>query len=186
LRFGSASFRTSHQLRPASWERSKINGLTQTLFTMTRQIIFPSEVAEITLSYNCILPRNCATIHCSNDAVEVFRCRWDAGKINFVEEFKILLMNRANRVLGIVNISQGGVSGTVADPKLIFAAALKASASCIIAAHNHPSGNLTPSQADIQLTAKLKEAGKFLDLPVLDHVIITQDGYYSFADEGLL
>jgi DNA repair protein RadC len=155
-------------------------------FTMTRQIIFPSEVAEISLSYNCILPRNCATIHCSSDAVEVFRCRWDKSRIGFVEEFKILLMNRANRVLGIVNISQGGISGTVADPKLIFAAALKASVSCIIAAHNHPSGNLTPSQADIQLTHKLKEAGKFLDLPVLDHVILTQESYYSFADEGLL
>jgi hypothetical protein len=107
LRFGSASSRTGQPLRPASWKKGKINGLTQTLFTMTRQIIFPSEVAEITLSYNCILPRNCATIHCSNDAVEVFRCRWDKSKIGFVEEFKILLLNRANRVLGISQISQG-------------------------------------------------------------------------------
>jgi DNA repair protein RadC len=153
---------------------------------MTRQIIFPSEVAEITLAYSCLLPKNCATIHCSNDAVEVFRCRWDARKINFVEEFKILLMNRANRVLGIVNISQGGIAGTVADPKLIFAAALKSAASALICCHNHPSQNLTPSQADIQLTRKLKEAGKFLDLPVLDHVILTQESHYSFADEGLL
>lgn len=153
---------------------------------MTQTIIFPSEVAEITLSYHGQLSKHAPTILCSFDAAETFRCRWDLGKINFVEEFKVLLMNRANRVLGIVNISQGGIAGTVADPKLIFAAALKASASSLIACHNHPSQNLKPSQADIQLTAKLKEAGKFLDLPLLDHIILTQDGYYSFADEGLL
>ena len=153
---------------------------------MTRQIIFPSEVAEISLAYHCTLPKNCATILCSSDAEETFRYRWDVGKINFVEEFKILLLNRANKVLGLVSISQGGVSGTVADPKLIFAAALKASASSLICCHNHPSGNLKPSQADLQLTRKLVEAGKFLDLPVLDHVILTQESHYSFADEGFL
>ena len=153
---------------------------------MTRQIIFPSEVAEITLSYYGQLSKHSPTILCSSDAAETFRCRWEQGRIGFVEEFKVMLLNRGNRVLGIVNLSQGGIAGTVADPKLIFAAALKAAASSIILAHNHPSGNLTPSQADLQLTNKLQEAGKFLDLPVLDHVILTQDGYYSFADEGLL
>ena len=89
-------------------------------------------------------------------------------------------------MLGIVQISQGGIAGTVADPKLIFAAALKGCASSVILAHNHPSGNLTPSQADIQLTGKLKEAGKFLDLPVLNYVILAQEAHFSFADEGLL
>ena len=148
---------------------------------MTRQIIFPSEVTEISLAYSCLLPKHCATIHCSSDAIEVFRCRWDEGRIGFVEEFKVLLLNRANRVLGIVNISQGGIAGTVADPKLIFAAALKSAASSILLCHNHPSYNLKPSQADIQLTNKLKEAGKFMDLPVLDHIILIQDSYFSFA-----
>lgn len=153
---------------------------------MTQAIIFPSEVAEITLSYCPSLPKNCAKITSSTDAEQVFRCKWNTGHIGFIEEFKILLLNRSHNVLGIVPISQGGIAGTVADPKLIFAAALKASASAVIAAHNHPSGNLKPSQADIQLTRKLCEAGKLLDLPILDHLILTQSEYFSFADEGLL
>lgn len=102
------------------------------------------------------------------------------------EEFWILLLNRANRVIKKHQISQGGVSGTVADPKIIFKVALGELASGIILAHNHPSGNLTASQADIELTKKLKEAGKLLEIQVLDHVIIAGQKYYSFADEGIL
>ncbi|GAB3171632.1 RadC family protein [Telluribacter humicola] len=102
------------------------------------------------------------------------------------EEFWILLLNRANEVLRPVQISTGGVAGTVADPKLIFKHALEHLASSMILFHNHPSGNLTPSQADKDLTRKLKEAGRVLDLPVLDHLIFTDSSYYSFADEGLL
>jgi DNA repair protein RadC len=98
----------------------------------------------------------------------------------------VILLNRANKVLGICEVSTGGVAGTVADPKVIFAAALKALASSIILSHNHPSGNLAPSQADIELTHKLKAAGRFLELPILDHIIMTSEGYYSFADEGVL
>ena len=97
-----------------------------------------------------------------------------------------MLLNRANLVLGIVTVSSGGVAGTVADPKMIFGVALKANCSSVLLAHNHPSSNLTPSEADIRLTRKLKEAGKVLDLPVLDHLILTRDGFYSFADEGML
>src|SRR3990170_6054261 len=89
------------------------------------------------------------------------------------EEFKIMLLNRYNKVIGIFTVSSGGIAGTVADPKLIFGCALKAAASGIILAHNHPSGNLTASQADIDLTRKFKEAGKLLDIQVLDHIIIT-------------
>ncbi len=111
---------------------------------------------------------------------------WDLDKIELQEQFKILLLNRANRVIGIYEVSSGGMSGTVADPKLIFAIALKAGASSIILCHNHPSGNLKPSQADIHLTNKLKEAGRFLDIEVMDHIILTSEGYYSFADETLL
>lgn len=102
------------------------------------------------------------------------------------EEFWILLLNRANEVLRPVQISTGGVAGTVADPKLIFKHALEHLASSMILFHNHPSGNLTPSQADKDLTRKLKEAGRVLDLPVLDHLIFTDSSYYSFADEGIL
>ncbi len=97
-----------------------------------------------------------------------------------------MLMNRANKVLGLFEVSTGGISGTVADPKIIFTAALKGGASGIIVAHNHPSGNLTASQSDIDLTRKLKEAGKFLEIQLLDHVIVTTEGYFSFADEGLI
>ncbi|MDJ1478930.1 DNA repair protein RadC [Cytophagaceae bacterium YF14B1] len=102
------------------------------------------------------------------------------------EEFWVVLLNRSNIVMKKVQISVGGVSGTVADPKLIFKTALENLASSIILVHNHPSGNLKPSQADKDLTHKLKEAGKYLEIPVLDHVIITEKSYFSFADEGIL
>lgn len=102
------------------------------------------------------------------------------------EAFWIILLNRANRVIRKHQISQGGVSGTVADPKIIFKVAVEELASGIILAHNHPSGNLTASQADIDLTKKLKESGKLLDIQVLDHIIIAGKKYFSFADEGLL
>lgn len=102
------------------------------------------------------------------------------------EEFWIVILNRANRIIRKQQISQGGVAGTVADPKIIFKLALEELASGIILAHNHPSGNLTASQADIALTKKLKEAGKLLEIQVLDHVIIAGQKYFSFADEGIL
>lgn len=102
------------------------------------------------------------------------------------EEFWIILLNRANVVMRQEKISSGGVAGTVADPKLIFKQALENLASSIILVHNHPSGNRQPSATDISLTKKLKEAGHFLDLPILDHLIYTDNGYFSFTDEGLL
>ncbi len=101
------------------------------------------------------------------------------------EEFWIILLNRTNQLIKPVVISQGGVSGTVADPKLIFKYALEALASNIILVHNHPSGNKTPSQIDIKLTQRLKQAGTLLEIPVLDHLIYTDSGYLSMADEGL-
>ena len=102
------------------------------------------------------------------------------------EEFWILLMNRANEILRPVQISTGGVSGTVADPKLIFKQAIEHLASSMILFHNHPSGNLMPSQADKDLTKKLRDSGRLLDIPVLDHLIFTDKAYFSFADEGIL
>jgi DNA repair protein RadC len=102
------------------------------------------------------------------------------------EEFWVLLLNRANRLIRKHRISEGGVSGTVADPKVIFKSALDHLASGIIVAHNHPSGNRTASQSDIDLTRKLKEAGKFLEIQLLDHLIVCGPKYFSFADEGML
>ncbi|AYA37318.1 JAB domain-containing protein [Hymenobacter oligotrophus] len=123
------------------------------------------------------------TITCSTDIYNLVR---PALQDLPHEEFWVILLNRANVVMRQEKISSGGVAGTVADPKMIFKHALEQLASSIILVHNHPSGNRQPSAADIALTKKLKEAGKFLDLPVLDHLIYTDRGYYSFADEGIL
>ena len=143
--------------------------------------------AEIQLSYkSTVKPSLRPKISGSKDASQLLLENWDASKLEFVEQFKVLLLNRANKVLGIFEVSTGSSTGTVADPKLIFAAAIKANACGIILAHNHPSGNLQPSQADIDLTRRMKEGGKLLEIQVLDHVILTNEGYYSFADEGLL
>lgn len=102
------------------------------------------------------------------------------------EEFWVMLLSRANVVMEKIKVSSGGVSGTVADARLIFKSAIQRLASGIILVHNHPSGNLKPSPNDISLTKKLKEAGEFLDISVLDHLIVADSGYYSFADEGML
>jgi DNA repair protein RadC len=102
------------------------------------------------------------------------------------EEFWILLLSRSCKIIGKELISKGGLSGTVADPKVIFSIALQHQASSIILAHNHPSGNLKPSQQDIDLTRKIHQAGRILDIGVLDHLIITDGGFFSFADEELL
>jgi DNA repair protein RadC len=97
-----------------------------------------------------------------------------------------MMLSRANRVLGICTISSGGTSGTVVDAKMVFATALKANASSMIVTHNHPSGNQIPFEQDRRLTKQLTEIGRALDLPLLDHVIVINQGYYSFADEGVL
>jgi len=107
------------------------------------------------------------------------------GDSNY-EAFYILLLNRANKIIRDIMISEGGFSGTVADPKKIFKIALENGASSVILCHNHPSGNIQPSEADIRLTSKLRKAGEILDLPVIDHIILGDDKYYSFADEGSL
>lgn len=145
------------------------------------------KVAEIEIKYSVdykITDR--PKVNSSEDAYRILVDQWDLGKISLLEEFKIILLNRGNRVLGITNISQGGISGTVADPKLVFGAALMAAASYLILVHNHPSGNIKPSTEDIRLTKKLVEGGKLLDILVVDHLVITQDSFYSFCDEGLL
>src|ERR1700676_1232255 len=122
----------------------------------------------------------------SKDAYSILMVHWDLNKIDLLEEFKVIFLNQANKVLGIYNLSSGGITGTVADPRLIFSAALKASACNIMLAHSHPSGNLKPSKADEDLTCKVKNAGMFLDIKVVDHIIVTREAYFSFADEGLI
>ncbi|HEY0669397.1 MAG TPA: JAB domain-containing protein [Sphingobacteriaceae bacterium] len=145
------------------------------------------KVCEIELIYKpTIKPSQRPQVGTSQEVHELLRENWDENKIELVEEFKVMLLNRANKVIGLVDISLGGFAGTIADPKVIFVAALKAGASSLILAHNHPSGNLKPSKADISLTHKIISAGCFLDISVFDHIIITAEGYLSFADESLM
>ncbi|HEY4785000.1 MAG TPA: DNA repair protein RadC [Bacteroidales bacterium] len=100
------------------------------------------------------------------------------------EEFWIILLNRSNKILDRIKISQGGISGTVTDVRLILHLAIEKLASSLILCHNHPSGNNQPSEADLSITQKVKESGKLMDITLLDHIIVTDGCYYSFADEG--
>ena len=102
------------------------------------------------------------------------------------EEFWVMFLNRANKILSWQKLSQGGISGTVIDVRLIIKQAINALASAMIICHNHPSGNLKPSEADIAITKKIKDAGKIVDIPLLDHIIVAEGGSYSFADEGII
>ena len=119
----------------------------------------------------------------SQDAFEIFHSLM--GDLPY-EEFWLLLLNRANRVVRKVKISEGGISGTVVDPKKIFQICLEQHATSIILGHNHPSGAVTPSEADNKITKKIKDCGLLLDVAVLDHIIVGDDRFYSFADEGAM
>lgn len=150
---------------------------------------FPAwtKVAEVGLVYKTkIKASERPVIKSSADCCNVLRQIWDENKLEMQEEFKVLLLNRSNRVIGVYEASTGGICGTVADPRLILATALKSLSVSLILAHNHPSGNLKPSKADEELTQKIKMAAGFHDIKVLDHIILTAETYYSFADEGLL
>lgn len=143
-------------------------------------IIAALEIGKRRLSEDVLIKKK---IKSSEDAFHVLYAELSDKQY---EEFWILMLDRANQVIRKVNISEGGMAGTVADPKKIFKIALELSASSIILAHNHPSNNLKPSQNDIDLTKKLRSAGKLLDMEVLDHLILGNDNYYSFADEGII
>ncbi len=147
-----------------------------------------TKVAEVSLKYKTrIKPSDRVQIKSSSDAYNIFIQGWNQDTLEHVEEFKILLLNRANKALGTAQISLGGTAGTVTDVKLIFQYALKTNAQGLIICHNHPSGNNQPSDADKKITQKIREAAELLDMHLMDHIIITpHDGYYSFADDGLL
>lgn len=146
-----------------------------------------TKVAEVELIYKSkVKASERPVVQSSTDAANILRILWEDGKMELVEQFKVLFLNRSNKVICVYNVSSGGVTGTVADPKLIFTAALKVNAVSVILCHNHPSGSLKPSRADEELTQKIKGAGNFLDVKVLDHIILTDESYFSFADEGLM
>lgn len=122
----------------------------------------------------------------SEAAYELAVKNWNPDTIEFFEQFKIFLLNQSNRVLGVYEVSSGGISQTFVDLRLLFSAALKANASGLIMVHNHPSGKTIPSHSDTLITRKIKEAGAMLNIDVVDHLIISSENYYSFADHGKL
>lgn len=146
------------------------------------------QVSEVEVSYKCKTPANLRPkIDSARDAHDVLRNIWNNDNIEMCEEFKVLFLNKGNKVIGFHDLSKGGLSGTVVDVKLLFAISLKSLAAAIIIAHNHPSGSLTPSEADIKITRRIKTIGELLEMPLLDHIILSPDGnFYSFADEGML
>jgi DNA repair protein RadC len=148
-------------------------------------VSFPVQELQVTYKQK-FKPSERPKITTSADCFRVLLSLWNLGTIGFIESFKILLLNRAHRVIGAYEVSTGGICGTVVDPRVIFAVAVKSCATSIILAHNHPSGNLNPSEADLQLTSKIRQGGLLLDIMVLDHLILTEEGYHSFADEGLM
>jgi len=143
-------------------------------------------IAEVKLVYRTkVKASERLQIKCSKDAFDIFMGSWDLDSIEHVEEFKLMLLTRSNKVLGIASISKGGINGTVTDIRIILQYAIKSNASGIIICHNHPSGNLQPSESDQAITRKIKDSGLLMDVQLLDHLIITaEDSYYSFADNG--
>jgi len=145
-----------------------------------------SQVAEIEVSYRPAIA-NKPIIKSSYDSYLAFLKFYCKNTIGLQEEFKVMYINRSSRLLGIYSLSVGGITGSVADVRLIVGVALKIVASGIIISHNHPSCNLTPSKNDLEITGKIKEACSMFDLKLLDHIIISrQEKYLSLADEGLL
>ena len=142
-------------------------------------------IAEVQITYiSNIKSADRIKITCSQDANQALRTFWES--FDHVEYAYLLLLNRQNQLIGRYFLAKGGMTGTVVDVRVIFQVALKANATSIMLAHNHPSGNLQPSEADRKITQQLKEAGKILDIPIIDHIILTQESYLSMTDEGFL
>lgn|SRR3990167_3286729 len=148
---------------------------------------YKSQLPEISLKFKTGEQKN-IQIKTSNDVFNIAKTLLNLDTVALIEEFLVIYLNKANRSLGWIRNSSGGITGTVVDPKLIFISAILSGASGIICIHNHPSGNIEPSQADIDITKRLKEVGKLLDITIIENLIISGnlDDYYSFANEGIL
>ena len=147
-----------------------------------------AQVNEIKISYKGrVLSKDWRKLKSSSDTANFIFEYWDKDTIEAHESFKVLLLNNANKVKGIIEISKGGITGTLVDLRLLIAVVLKSLSVAIILTHNHPSGTLTPSASDKAITQKIKKAAAFFDVKILDHIIIIPNAdYFSFADEGLL
>ncbi|WP_439480048.1 JAB domain-containing protein [Chryseobacterium aquaticum] len=144
-----------------------------------------TQVAELLVSYSPHIV-SAQKISNSRESYSLITNYWNLNTIEMQEEVKVILLNKANKVLGIFDLSKGGICSSIIDVKIVLSIALKTLASGIIIVHNHPSANLTPSKADIEITQKLKSACKIMEILLLDHLIITKEDYFSFADDGLL
>lgn len=140
---------------------------------------------KISLSHK-VKPSERIIVKTSEEAAAVCRQVFDADTIEWVESFIVIALNKANKVIGFYKVSQGGVSGTIADPRVIMQFSLLSNASCLLLCHNHPSGSLKPSAQDQALTQKVKQAAMLFDTIILDHIILTDNGFFSMADEGIL
>jgi DNA repair protein RadC len=147
-----------------------------------------NKVNEIKICYKERIPASFwQTIASSKDAAELLFQSWNKDTIALQECFKIILLNNSNKVKGIYQVSQGGITGTLVDIRILFAVILKSLSVGVILTHNHPSGKLQASQCDKQITTKIKKAAELFDVKLLDHIILMPNGnYYSFADEGIL
>ena len=144
-------------------------------------------IGEVELSYKTkVKPSERMKVTCSKDAYKVLKATYRNGTIEHKEYFKILLLNKGRDVLGYTQISEGGISSTIVDVRVILQIAILCNASSIILAHNHPSGNLKPSKEDEELTTQTIKAAKLMNIQVSDHIILSEEEYYSFSDEGLL
>ena len=141
------------------------------------------KVGEVELIYKPTT-RNKSKVSSSNDAYQILLPTYKEGTIDHKEYFKVLLLDQSSQVLGHTLISEGGITETAVDVRLILQAALLTNSVCLILAHNHPSGNLKPSRLDKELTQHIKQAAGVMNITVLDHIILTSEGYYSFVDEG--
>lgn len=146
---------------------------------------YKSNLPQITLKLKKGEELNCK-IMTSKDAADLFRKVWDNDSLLIYESMIVIFLNRQKNTIGWFKMSQGGLSGTLMDNRLILATALNCLAQGIIICHNHPSGNLTPSEADTKLTKKLEEAGKIMDINLLDSLILTETDHFSYADNGLI
>lgn len=143
------------------------------------------QVAEVQISYYPSLISD-FKIGNSRDSFDIVLNDWDSNTLEMQEEVKVLLLNRSNQTLGLYALAKGGLTSCVVDVRIILSVALKSLATGIILVHNHPSGNLKPSQDDLKITEQLNSACKLLNIQLLDHLIITKHDYFSFADEGIL
>lgn len=144
-------------------------------------------MSEIEITYRNPVPlAQRVKINSPYSASELFQEHWDRDKIELVEQFKVMMLDNGNACLGISTMSSGGITACPVDVRLIFATALKCRATSVLLAHNHPSGNCKFSSPDIELTRRLCEAGRILDISVLDHLLITAESYRSMSEEGIM